>query len=326
LPNEKPLSRKLKISQHEQFVDCNYITNKKHMFEDLGNKNFCFTGTVIESLAYAVDLIGHKSKTTKSNGIIIDTTHPEPTLMEHLEENIAINPSFEETNGDTIDWNNVTDVNLCTSTDAVQPIQWNSTTDSCVAVLKSDKNVAMDGRYFVFVKGQISQPLENLKNGQLYRITFVTAHPPILGAVLANKEGYVQIGDKRHVFMVYTKHDKHGSNSDEVDWHHHTFYFRSNIYKASISFGSMTGNTGILFDDIKVQEAILHNHDENKAQGKHIHAHVVALHQWSSIHASWSFVDPESPIVDYMWAIGNICIMLMLRKDLFLTFYSTELK
>jgi hypothetical protein len=296
------------------------------MFEDLGNKNFCFTGTVIESLAYAVDLIGHKSKTTKSNGIIIDTTHPEPTLMEHLEENIAINPSFEETNGDTIDWNNVTDVNLCTSTDAVQPIQWNSTTDSCVAVLKSDKNVAMDGRYFVFVKGQISQPLENLKNGQLYRITFVTAHPPILGAVLANKEGYVQIGDKRHVFMVYTKHDKHGSNSDEVDWHHHTFYFRSNIYKASISFGSMTGNTGILFDDIKVQEAILHNHDENKAQGKHIHAHVVALHQWSSIHASWSFVDPESPIVDYMWAIGNICIMLMLRKDLFLTFYSTELK
>jgi hypothetical protein len=93
------------------------------MFEDLGNKIFCFTGTVIESLVYAVDLIGHKSKTTKSNGIIIDTTHPEPTLMEHLEENTAINPSFEETNGDTIDWNNVTDVNLCTSTDAVQPIR-----------------------------------------------------------------------------------------------------------------------------------------------------------------------------------------------------------
>jgi hypothetical protein len=59
----------------------------------------------------------------------------------------------------------------------------------------------MDGRYFVFVKGQISQPLENLKIGQLYRITFVTAHPPVLGAVLANKEGYVQIGDKRHVLM-----------------------------------------------------------------------------------------------------------------------------
>jgi hypothetical protein len=33
--------------------------------------------------------------------------------MEHLEENIAINPSYEETNGDIIDWNNVTDVNFC---------------------------------------------------------------------------------------------------------------------------------------------------------------------------------------------------------------------
>jgi hypothetical protein len=68
---------------------------------------------------------------------------------------------------------------------------------------------------------------------------------------LDNKEGYVQIGDKRHVFMVYTKRDKHGSSSQEVDWHHHTFYFRSNINKEFITFGSMTGNTGILFDDIK---------------------------------------------------------------------------
>jgi hypothetical protein len=172
--------------------------------------------------------------------------------------------------------------------------------------LKSDKNVAMDGRYFVFVKGQISQPLENLSIGQLYRVTFVTAHPPILGTGFANKAGYVQIGDKRHVFMVYTRHDKHGSNSQEVDWHHHTFYFRTNTTKATISFGSMTGNTGILFDDIKVQQAILHDHDDSEAHGKHVHAHVVALHQWSSIHAPWGFVDPESPIIDYMWAIGIV--------------------
>ena len=253
-----------------------------------------------------MDLIGHQSKTAKSNGIIIDIAHPEPTLMEYLEENIAINHSFEETNGDTIDWNNVTDVNLCTNIDSVQPLKWNSTTGSCVAVLKSDTNVAMDGRSFLFVEGEISQTLDKMAAGQLYRVTFLTAHPPILGAVLANKEGYVQIGDKRHVFMVYTKNDNHGSSTKEVDWHHHTFYFRSNINKASISLGSMTGNTGILFDDIKVQQAILHDHDDSESQGKHIHAHVVALHQWSSIHASWSFVDPESSIIDYMWAIGII--------------------
>jgi hypothetical protein len=117
------------------------------MLDALGNNNLCLTGTVIESLVYAVDLIGHKSKSTKSNGIIIDTTHPEPTIMEHLEENIAINPSFEETNGDTINWNNATDVNFCTSTDAVQPIHWNRTTDSCVAVWVGSSCSTWDTRH-----------------------------------------------------------------------------------------------------------------------------------------------------------------------------------
>jgi hypothetical protein len=123
--------------------------------------------------------------------------------MEHLEENIAINPSFEETNGDTINWNNVTDVNLCTSTDAVQPIHWNRTTDSCVAVLKSDKNVAMDGRYFVFVKGQISQPLENLSIGQLYRVTFVT-----MGRIKMTK-GKTTIYKRLHRKLNKEPHEPH---------------------------------------------------------------------------------------------------------------------
>ncbi|VDI08651.1 Hypothetical predicted protein [Mytilus galloprovincialis] len=104
--------------------------------------------------------------------------------------------------------------------------------------------------------------------------------------------------------MVYTKQDKHGSASKVLNWHHHTFYFRPSTTTETINLGNMTGNTGILFDDVKIQETILHNHDEVNQNGKHIHAHVVAVHQWSSIHASWSFIDPECPIVDYMWAIG----------------------
>jgi hypothetical protein len=92
----------------------------------------------------------------------------------------------------------------------------------------------------------------------------------------------------------------------------------------------MTGKTGILFDDIKVQQAILHDHDDNEAQGKHIHAHVVALHQWSSIHASWSFVDPESPIIDYrplmksynmsMNVFALSLVIIMVVKDCLLYF------
>ncbi|VDI63397.1 Hypothetical predicted protein, partial [Mytilus galloprovincialis] len=274
-----------------------------HSVSRIINSSRIDTGAEIESLVYAMDVKGHKSKTVKSNGIMLDSTHPEPTLMEHLDHNLAENPSFEDTDGGVpIDWDNITNINVCNSIARVSG--WNSSIGSCMSVLKSDKNLAIDGRSFVLVEGQISQTLSNLKAGHLFRVTFVTAHPPILGAVLANKEGYVEIGDKRHVFMVYTKQDKHGSSSKELNWHHHTFYFRASTFEATISIGSMTGHTGILFDDLKVQRTIFHHHSDENENGKHIHAHVVALHQWSSIHASWNFVDPESPIIDYMWAIG----------------------
>ncbi|XP_076113981.1 uncharacterized protein LOC143082265 [Mytilus galloprovincialis] len=273
-----------------------------HSVSRVLNSSHINTGEEVESLVYAVDGIGYRSKTSKSNGVMIDTTHPEPTLMEHLEHNIAANPSFEDVNGQAIDWDNITNTNFCNN--LVYAMQWNNSLGSCVGVLKSGKNVAIDGRSFIFVEGQISQSLDNLNVGHIYRVTFVTAHPPILGAVLANKEGYIELGNTRHVFMVYTKQDKHGSALKELNWHHHTFYFRPSTTTETINLGSMTGNTGILFDDVKIQETILHNHDEANQNGKHIHVHVVALHQWSSIHASWSFVDSESPIVDYMWAIG----------------------
>jgi hypothetical protein len=36
------------------------------------------------------------------------------------------------------------------------------------------------------------------------------------------------------------------------------------------------------------------------------------LHDWSSVHASWNFIDPESPIIDYTWAIGILIITISL--------------
>jgi hypothetical protein len=39
---------------------------------------------------------------------------------------------------------------------------------------------------------------------------------------------------------------------------------------------------------------------------------MVTIHDWSSVHASWNFIDPESPIIDYTWAIGIIIITISL--------------
>ena len=36
-----------------------------------------------------------------------------------------------------------------------------------------------------------------------------------------------------------------------------------------------------------------------------IHVHTVLIHDWTSVHGAWDFVDTESPIIDYTWAIGE---------------------
>ncbi|OPL33013.1 hypothetical protein AM593_08483, partial [Mytilus galloprovincialis] len=257
----------------------------------------------MKNLVYAVDLNGQKSETTSSNGFIIDKTSPELASMEHLDQNLAHNPSFEDVYGEAIDWKNITNTNFCDGTESLKPKFWNITIDSCIGVLKSDRNIAYDGRSFIYVKGEISQIL-NLETNHLYRVTLVSAHPPVLGAVLANKEGYIQLNHQTHVFIVYTKRDKDSTVSTDIIWHRHTFYFRSVTNKAILRLGSMTGNTGILIDNVEVRQVILHTDDYAESSGKQVHAHFIALHRWSSIHASWGFVDAESPIIDYMWAIG----------------------
>jgi hypothetical protein len=42
--------------------------------------------------------------------------------------------------------------------------------------------------------------------GFLYKVSFFSSHLPITDSVLANKEGFVQLGDgTKHVFLIYTK-------------------------------------------------------------------------------------------------------------------------
>jgi hypothetical protein len=68
----------------------------------------------------------------------------------------------------------------------------------------------------------------------------------------------------------------------------------------------MDKTTGLFIDDLSVQEV---NLTTGHVSG-HVLGHVVYLHEWSSIHGSWSFTDPESPIIDYTWTIGKLFIIL----------------
>ena len=37
-----------------------------------------------------------------------------------------------------------------------------------------------------------------------------------------------------------------------------------------------------------------------------VDVHTQFIHNWSSLQAKWHFIDPESPIIDYNWAIGKL--------------------
>ena len=263
-------------------------------------------------MVFAVDIVGHKSDIERSNGVYVDTTPPIPTDMIHVDDNMATNPSFEMSNGQFVEWDDIYDIKICELNEDFQPFGWNISFGSCVGVIKSHKDIAYDGRSCIVLFGYFSQTIANLTVGSLYRVTFVTSHSPFFGTEIAHKEGFVAMGDKQHVFLLYTKQDEQTSETSKVSWHHHTFYFRSFSKSTEFRLGSLSGKSGLMFDDLKIQPVFYTKPKKESIRGEIVHRHMVTIHDWSSVHASWNFIDPESPIIDYTWAIGILIITISL--------------
>lgn len=207
-------------------------------------------------------------------------------------------------------WEDVNSTDICMLSYIYYPSSWSPETLACLAVVSSDVNLAKDGRSFLFIRGSAHQRLQNITAGTLYKVSFFSSHLPIWDSVAANKQGFIQLGDHSEIFLIYTKayrRDNHGdSTREEVSWHKHTYYIKANEDNVNLTIGSADQTTGLLIDDLSVQEVTL---DSNDISGGHILGHVVYIHEWGSIHGSWSFADPESPIIDYSWAIGMYMIL-----------------
>lgn len=229
-----------------------------------------------------------------------------PLYLIHTDVNVLQNPSFENVDGTPIDWNDIDNIDICNTNNLYKPTMWFIGTNSCGVVITSSNILAKHGRNFVFFRGLISQTLAVEKN-EHYRVTFVSSHLPIKNSVLASKEGIVEFGQVQHAFLLYVKgyrKDDHGSGTDRevISWHNHTFYFQAMDSEVNFSLSTIDDKTGIFIDDIRIQKIGVNN---KTSQSGHAIAHVVFLHQWASIHGTWKFIDPESPIVDYSWAIGK---------------------
>ncbi|XP_052095905.1 uncharacterized protein LOC127731087 [Mytilus californianus] len=255
-------------------------------------------GDTVYSKVYAVDSVGHMSPIIVSSGVTVDTTPPVPVSFNHSSNNLVHNPSFEETNGCFLDFSNISSELLCGTDACLKPKSWHGNKDDCTVIIRSHIDTAYDGRSFCFVHGKLKQNITGFIPGEVYRITFVAGHSPLSDSAVPNIEGVVKFGDIEHIFLIFTKDQTHGVISPGVIWHKHSFYFKAKSEILELALGSIDRNTGLLLDDVFIEQVLPLN------SGNKVHFTTVALHQWSSIHASWLFEDTESPIVQYLWAVG----------------------
>ncbi|KAJ8299760.1 hypothetical protein KUTeg_023820 [Tegillarca granosa] len=262
-------------------------------------------GAKVQSQVYAINNAGMISEAGLSNGVVLDKTPPIPVYLIHQTENFLQNPSFETTIGNTnVDFFDLNETNLCLN-DENKPTNWSISEYSCVTIVSSDRELAKHGRRFAYIRGNITQELTNVPL-ELYRMTFALSHLHFDSSISSSKEAFVKFDDEDHIVLLHSKGYRPDSyekfnEREMISWHNHTFYFKAKRTSFNVTFGNKNFNTGIFIDDIKIEKVEL---ESNRNNTGHVNAYTVFTNHWASVHGSWTFIDTESPIIDYSWAIG----------------------
>jgi hypothetical protein len=105
------------------------------------------------------------------------------------------------------------------------------------------------------------------------------------------------------VFRLYDRpaHGHSDQSLRSIQWHQYRFYFTANNDVSTLKISSVGRSNGILLDNIQVRQITI---GPSTGDGS-VEVHTQFIHSWSSLQAKWHFIDPESPIVDYSWAIGT---------------------
>ncbi|XP_053398434.1 uncharacterized protein LOC128556766 [Mercenaria mercenaria] len=244
-------------------------------------------GGVIRGEVRARDVIGHVSELVSSNGVIIDTTPPVRAKRVECQPNILADSSFENI------MHLEDNYTIC---DNISDSQWNLSSNTCVSLEES--SMAQHGGIKLHLQGSISQTVNTEMHGK-YRLTFHTSAIPSSVLHLSAVEGYTQVNGQRHVFMMYIK-----PNTNTYAWQKHIFFFHLDTNTSTVEFGTVKNHVAFALDGIQFQLCEVST-NETEADG-HVNVHTVFVHDWSSIHADWSFTDPETDILEYMWAIGTV--------------------
>ncbi|XP_019617771.1 PREDICTED: uncharacterized protein LOC109465072 [Branchiostoma belcheri] len=254
-------------------------------------------GTMYYTTVYAVDAAGLRSPPAVSDGVTVDTTAPVPLDKFNFGTNLLFNPSFEDVQS--------------VGTGGL-PASW--LVSGIANISSPSQATSQDGRRYLLLLGSVSQAISTIP-GERYRITFhaspiFTSNTPIL-----SQEGYVQAPGMHRVFKLYQRPSHLEGTQLHLDtnitWHQHVFYFTAVHIVSNITVGSVGVWNGIALDNVQVQIMQLgpqHSSADPNFPAREtspVRLHTRFVHGWTSVHAAWHFVDPESPIIDYSWAIGT---------------------
>ena len=246
-----------------------------------------FTGMKLRGVVRARDVMGHTSNLVSSNGFIIDSTPPLRYKSIAYQSNILLDSSFE----------NIFDIaRNGTVCENISESSWSILSETCVSFVKTA--TSNQGGMVLHIRGSLSQNIKSEMHGK-YRLIYQTSIIPTSDLYRSTLEGYVQVNGLKYIFLMYNK-----PNTDTYTWQKHVFFFNIQTNTTIVEIGTVSSNLAFAIDDIKLQFCEIETEDTGKAEG-HVNIHTVFVHDWSSIHADWSFVDPETDILEYIWAIGN---------------------
>ncbi|ESO88605.1 hypothetical protein LOTGIDRAFT_165389 [Lottia gigantea] len=253
------------------------------------------SGDKIYHKVYAVDGSGLQSQVAVSNGIIIDTSPPEPSYLEFIGENLILNPSFESISDDTT-----------TSCNSNIPEDWSTDSQSCVKTRSSQHSTAHDGEVYITITDQIQQTIQNLDTDCSYQLTVHVGYPHDILLSHHMVEGFIRLGHEINSFKLNPDLCQ-GDCSELVDvihWYKFNYIYQPINTREKLVIGTTRNNMILAIDDLELRKI---NHVSLKdTNNNHIVYHPTFTPHWSSLHFNWYIKDRESSIVEYQWALGTV--------------------
>ncbi|XP_070573747.1 uncharacterized protein [Ptychodera flava] len=152
------------------------------------------------------------------------------------------------------------------------------------------------------IYGSVSQTVITTVGGK-YKISFYASHLPGLTTSLLSQEGYIRLPGIQRVFKLFQRSAR---TQSQLDWYEHVYYFTATAALSDITIGSFGDKSGISLDDVRLYPLHSNSKQESSESLDPIHVHIRTDGKEFSLHASWTITDRESPIVDYMIAIGTV--------------------